>query len=106
LLVGALDADVGDEVDEALHLDGLDAAADVVAAPHPNPSPRRGEGSSGSRSKERMASSMSVAMSGRAAWFWRFCQRASGGTQKTRSAVYSSRHSSRLSRCRPWLKCR
>jgi len=31
LFVGALEADVGDEVDEALHLDRLDAAAGVVA---------------------------------------------------------------------------
>ena len=31
LAVSALEADVGDEVDEALHLDGLDAAAGVVA---------------------------------------------------------------------------
>ncbi len=48
-----------------------------------------------------MASSISVAMSGRVAWFWRFGQRDSGGTQKTRSAVYSSRDSSRLSSCLP-----
>jgi hypothetical protein len=48
-----------------------------------------------------MASSISVAMSGRVAWFWRFCQRASGGTQKTLSAVYSSRLSSRPSSCGP-----
>jgi len=40
-------------------------------------------------------------MSGRVAWFWRLGQRDSGGTQKTRSAVYSSRLSSRASSCLP-----